>query len=32
MGVFAKFQGSSYFLELLTYFPIERGMEYVLGP
>jgi hypothetical protein len=27
-GVFAKFQGPSYFLEFQIYFPIEKGVEY----
>jgi hypothetical protein len=31
MVIFAKFQGSGYFLELPTYFPIEKDMEYVHG-
>jgi hypothetical protein len=30
-GVFAKFQGPSYFPEFRIYFPIEKGVEYVYG-
>jgi hypothetical protein len=30
-GVFAKFQGSDYFLEFLIYFPKQKPVEYVYG-